>query len=55
MWVKVEFVQGDKISGVLDNEPVFAEAELGDEIELELRHVLDIEWRWVTKRPGAIK
>ena len=43
MWVRVERVDGDKNTGVLENEPVYVDASLGDHVELELRHVLAIE------------
>jgi hypothetical protein len=43
VWVHVDAVSGERIVGVLDDDPVYAPASFGDRIELELRHVLGIE------------
>jgi hypothetical protein len=43
VWVKVQTVNGDDISAILDDDPVYADVSFGEEIEIELRHVLRIE------------
>ena len=43
VWVQVQSVNHNKIVGVLDNDPVYADVRFGEQIELELRHVLGIE------------
>ena len=43
VWLRVQAVNGDTIAGVLDDDPVYAEAAFGERIELDLRHVLAIE------------
>jgi hypothetical protein len=47
IWLRVSAVRGRQISGILENDPVYVRAALGDKIQLELRHVLAIE------RPSA--
>jgi uncharacterized protein YegJ (DUF2314 family) len=43
VWVQVQSVNHNKIVGVLDNDPVYADVRFGQQIEIELRHVLGIE------------
>ena len=43
VWVQVQSVNHNKIVGVLDNDPVYADVRFGEQIEIELRHVLGIE------------
>lgn len=43
VWVQVDAVSGEKITGVLDDDPVYADATFGERIELEPRHILGIE------------
>ena len=43
VWVKVQAVNGNSISAILDDDPVYADIRFGEEIQLELRHVLRIE------------
>ena len=41
--MQVQSVNHNKIVGVLDNDPVYAHVRFGEQIEIELRHVLGIE------------
>jgi len=43
MWVRVEAVNGKRISAIVDDDPVYADVRFGEKIEIEPRHVLRIE------------
>ena len=43
LWLKVVAMNGKSISAILDDDPVYADVRFGQQIELELRHVLRIE------------
>jgi uncharacterized protein YegJ (DUF2314 family) len=43
IWLKVSTVHGQRIRGVLENEPLYVNARAGDDLRVELRHVLAIE------------
>jgi len=43
VWVKVRAINGESISAILDDDPVYADVGFGEKIDIELRHVLRIE------------
>lgn len=43
MWVKVKSVDGETLTGILDNEPAFLDyVELGDEITFDVNEIEDV-------------
>lgn len=50
LWLKVSIVDGQSISGFLENDPIYLNASRGDLMQLELRHVLAIERAGVAQR-----